>query len=134
MNVGASETESFCLSKSESSDNEAGDSPPNISKMIDSKDNIFLRQDKEDSVMDNLGSSQKLMALTGNLEKVNEVWQEMPEDIKLSPKNETRNTKKRKSLDTSETVKKPRNLEIGDGVSDNIGRVDKRVNFSIRLG
>ena len=75
--------------------------------MIDSKDNIFLRQTKEDSVMDNLGSSQKLMALTGNLEKVNEVWQEMPEDIKLSPKNETRNTKKRKSLDTFETVKKP---------------------------
>ena len=99
--------------------------------MIDSKDNIFLRQTKEDSVMDNLGSSQKLMALTGNLEKVNEVWQEMPEDIKLSPKNETRNTKKRKSLDTFETVKKPRNVEIFVRVSDNIGRVDNWVSFSI---
>ena len=131
MKVSASETKSFCLSESDSSDDEASDSPPNSSKMINVKDNIFLRQTKDDPEKDSLESSQKLMALAGNLEKVNKVWQEMTEDKKLSPE---RNTKKRKSLDTSETVKKPRNLEIGDGVSDNIGRVDKRVNFSIRLG
>jgi len=126
MKVSASETKSFCLSESDSSDDEAGDSPPNSSKMIDTKVNIFLRQTKDDSEKDNLESSQKLMALAGNLEKMNEVWQEMPEDKKLSPKKEKRNTKKRKSLDTFETVKKPRNLEIGDGASDSIGKLLER--------
>merc|ERR1712098_142013 len=103
MNISTSESKSFCLSESDSSDDEAGESPPNSSKMVNVTDNIFLRQTQNDSEKDNLESSQKLMALAGNLEKMNEVWQEMPEDKKLSPKKEKRNTKKRKSLDTFET-------------------------------
>jgi len=128
MNISSSESKSFCLSESDSSDDEAGESPPNSSKMVNAIDNIFLRQTQDDSEKDNLESSQKLMALAGNLEKINEVWQETSEgeDKKITPKKEKGKSKKRKSLDTFETVKKPRNIDNGDGASDSIGKLLER--------
>ena len=98
------------LSESDSSDDETSHSRVHT-KPHQSSANIFLRQAEfihDDT--DDAEGHEKLMALAGNLEKLNEVWKEKESPKKSGKtKKEAKPRNKRKSAEVFETVKKPRN-------------------------
>ena len=98
------------LSESDSSDDETSHSKVHT-KPHQSSGNIFLRQAEfihDDT--DDAEGHEKLMALAGNLEKLNEVWKEKESTKKSGKtKKEAKPRNKRKSTEVFETVKKPRN-------------------------
>ena len=105
---------SFCLSESDSSDDD--EVVINKKKASANVPNIFLRQESHNPEEEDIEeSSQKLLSLAGNLEKMKHVWEERAGNLQPSPKKETKGKgkgkgkeKKPKSIETFETVKKPK--------------------------
>ena len=125
---------SFCLSESDSSDDEAQHEKMKSKQNI----NIFLRQESFNLEEDGLEEgSQKLLALAGNLNRINDVWKESSStSTKKKEVPKKGKEKKRKSAEVFETVKKPkREKEIPslDSISKLLAQgegVDEHANFT----
>lgn len=106
---------SFCLSESDSSEDESPSRKKNRVDVKTETENIFLRQNASQLETEDKESSSKLLALAGNLKKVNEIWKETeqePSPVKSSSRQKGKGkVKKRKSVEVFETVKKPKHEE-----------------------
>ena len=106
--VGDNNVKSFRLSESESSDDEE---EKGKKKIKNDSGNIFLR--RESHSLEDVGedeSSQMLLAIAGGLSQAHEVWKETTRTppAKEKKKGKGKASNKRKSIETFETVKKPK--------------------------